>query len=97
MKAANEEEKMDMFDFLNTKIFKKRKNLLHHNDVMAWLCVVLANAGQDGESLQQKQSKGTAIKSDNLNIRVCELLQILLSIQVCSTHTKAPYKGGAPV
>ena len=36
MKAASEEEKMDMFDFLNTKIFTKSKELLqcYHNNVI---------------------------------------------------------------
>ena len=29
IKAASEEQKMDMFDFLNTKIFKKSKIVLH--------------------------------------------------------------------
>ena len=36
IKVANEEQKMDMFEFLNTKIFKKSKIFARHlNNVIA--------------------------------------------------------------
>ena len=79
VKAASEEQKMDMFEFLNTKIFKKSK-ILHDIIMMSYhtvfCCVVSSGQGRGGANSQQlKQAKPTmpsGKSSDNLNVRVCE-------------------------
>ena len=70
VKAAREEQKMDMFDFLNKKIFKKSESV-HGISVYNFDKEQnLVNSSHDEVSSTQQSQAKTSGKSENLNVRV---------------------------